>query len=58
MKIYQDKKYKGARIIIKESSSDKGYQFKTMVNNISLGCLPTEAKATISAINFIDKVRS
>ncbi len=57
MKIYKILDYKGAKITIKESESIKGYQFKCLVNSISLGCLPTKEAAEKEAITFINKLK-
>ncbi len=56
MKIFERLNYKGFKITILESTSIKGYQFKCLVNNISLGCLPTKNIAKQEGIKFIDNI--
>lgn len=55
MKIYDQFKYKGASVKIQESAIARGYQFKCLVNKMSLGCFETEIKAKMDAIQFIDR---
>lgn len=57
-KIYQDFKHAGSHIVIKESSIARGYQFKTLVNGISLGCYLTEDQAKNEAIRFSELIYS
>lgn len=54
--VYQDFKHKGSHIVIKESSIARGYQFKALVNGMSLGCNINEQEARNEAIRFADKV--
>lgn len=58
MKIYQDFKYKQSHVVIQESSISRGYQFKALVNGMSLGCHITEQEAKNEAIRFADKIYS
>ena len=56
MKVYQNFKYKGVRVVVTESSSLKGNQFKTIVNGISLGCIASEDLAISEAKDFVNKI--